>query len=587
MSECSAIPSSLIGYAHWGATADGRLAHQALALGDALDAFRTSRPDPKYIASIPALDQLVTEYARLAGAIDDWVGRVGEAFEQAGQAQAALSARHGVHFDPLTTRISASGAAISALVGTEEVALQADIAALVPGARSAAASFLAEQRAGAGPGLAAEVSRWWHTLDPQTQQQLVASDPSVIGWLDGLPAAVRDLANRERLSASIQQLTAEKAKLEHDVQLPQWGYWMVRSGSPRPPGTVTPAQNAAWEQELGRVQGLLQGLDAVRSRLGEPGRGQDGLPPAYLLGVDTSELGHAIVAFGNPDTARNVVTYVPGLGSQLSGAAGDMTRAVRMWSEVHTVAPGQQTSSIYWLGYDAPQLGSSLADPFSSQSVTSESPANQGALALDSFAAGLRAAHVPSIAAHTVVLGHSYGSLVVGRAAVRELGRLADDLIFVGSPGVGVDSAADLGLSPSHVWAGEARFDPVPKLPPLDPQEWFGPDRGYFGTDPASPPFGGRVFTVDGHLGIIHIGPIPVLPNPFPEHSQYWDPGSISLRNMALIVAGMYGEVSVYPSVPDPAPGPSPTPPPPTTSSGPSGLPDPAPGPSPTPGSHG
>jgi len=585
VSECSAIPSSLIGYAHWGTSADGRLAQQARALGDALDAFRTSGPDPKYIASIPALDQPASEYARLAAAIDDWVGRVGEAFKQAGQAQAALSARRGVPFDPLTTRISASAAAISAAARTEEVTLQADIAALVPGARSAVASFLTAQEAGPDPRLAAEVSAWWHTLDPQTQQQLITSDPSVIGWLDGLPAAVRDLANRERLGASIQQLTAEKAQLEHDVQLPQWGYWMVRSGSPRPPGTVTPAQNAAWQQELGRVEGLLQGLEAIKGRLGQPGRGQHGLPPVYLLGLDTNELGHAIVAFGNPDTARNVVTYVPGLGSQLSGAAGDMTRAVRVWSEVHAVAPGQQTSSIYWLGYNAPQLGSSLTDPFSSQSVASESPANQGAVALDSFAAGLRAAHVPSFAAHTVILGHSYGSLVVGRAAVRELGRLADDLIFVGSPGVGVNSAAGLGISPSHVWAGEARFDPVPKLPPFDPLEWFGPD-SHFGTDPASPAFGGRVFRVDGHLGTIHIGPIPILPNPFPEHSQYWDPGSISLRNMALIVAGLYREVAVYASVPDPTPGPSPTPPP-ATSPGPPGLPDPSPGPSPTPGSHG
>lgn len=44
----------------------------------------------------------------------------------------------------------------------------------------------------------------------------------------------------------------------------------------------------------------------------------------------------------------------------------------------------------------------------------------QGAApAPDSFAAGLAAAHAPSFTAHTVMLGHSYGSLVVGEAAVR------------------------------------------------------------------------------------------------------------------------------------------------------------------------
>jgi Alpha/beta hydrolase len=586
VSECSAIPSSLIGYAHWGTSVDGRLAQQAQALGAALDAFRSSGPDPKYISSIPPLDQSLSEYARAAAAIDDWAGRVGEAFRQSGQAQAALSARRGAPFDPLTTQITASAAVISAVSRTDEAALQTDIAALVAGARSAAGSFLAEQHAGQDQQLAGKVSRWWRSLDPKTQQQLITSDPSVIGWLDGLPAAVRDLANRELLSASIRQLTAEKAQLEHDVQLPQWTYWEARSGAPRPPGTVTPAQNAAWQQQLARVNGLLQDMQGIRGGIGAPGKGQRGLPPFYLLGLDSNGLGRAIVALGNPDTARNVVTYVPGTGTNLSSTAGNLTRAVRVWTEVRTVAPRRRTSSIYWLGYHAPQLDLSEIHP--ADSVAFANLANQGAVALDSFAAGLRAAHVPSFAAHTVMLGHSYGSLVVGTAAVRELGRLADDLIFVGSAGVGVNRASQLGIDPSHVWAGEARFDPVPNLPPFDPLHWIGPD-SHFGTDPATPPFGARDFMVaPGHLGTIDIGPIPILPNPFPVHSQYWDEGSTSLRNIAFIVAGLYRKVSVYPSVPDPAPGPSPMPPP-ATNPGLPGLPDPTPGPSPAPtqGSHG
>ena len=46
------------------------------------------------------------------------------------------------------------------------------------------------------------------------------------------------------------------------------------------------------------------------------------------------------------------------------------------------------------------------------------------------------AAHIGS-PTHTVMLGHSYGSLVVGEAATRAPG-LATDLAFVGSPGVSV-----------------------------------------------------------------------------------------------------------------------------------------------------
>src|SRR5262249_45057511 len=188
MSECGAVPKYLIDYADWGLAADRQLAQQAGALGKALDAFRASAPDPKYIGSIPHLDLQVAAYAQLAAGVDDWVGRVGEAFKQAGEAEVALAARHGISFDPLATLVVASSAQITALARGEEAALQADLATIAAGARSAARTFLALQRAGTDPGLAAEVRAWWGTLDPHTQQQLITSDPALIGWLDGLPA---------------------------------------------------------------------------------------------------------------------------------------------------------------------------------------------------------------------------------------------------------------------------------------------------------------------------------------------------------------------------------------------------------------
>jgi len=44
-------------------------------------------------------------------------------------------------------------------------------------------------------------------------------------------------------------------------------------------------------------------------------------PPACQLGLDTTGNGHAIVPVGDPGTAANTVTYVPGLGSKLAGRA--------------------------------------------------------------------------------------------------------------------------------------------------------------------------------------------------------------------------------------------------------------------------
>lgn len=47
---------------------------------------------------------------------------------------------------------------------------------------------------------------------------------------------------------------------------------------------------------------------------------------------------------------------------------------------------------------------------------------------------------------HMTAIGHSYGSRTVGAATQQEGGIPGvDDIVFVGSPGVGVDSADELG----------------------------------------------------------------------------------------------------------------------------------------------
>jgi hypothetical protein len=95
------------------------------------------------------------------------------------------------------------------------------------------------------------------------------------------------------------------------------------------------------------------------------------------------------------------------------------------------------------------------------------------------------------------VLGHSYGSTVVGHTA-RDTGLDADDVIFVGSPGVGVAHAGELGLPAGHVWASTAAYDPIrltiagrtladALLAPSGDDLWFG-------ADPSGTRFGAQVF---------------------------------------------------------------------------------------------
>jgi hypothetical protein len=140
-----------------------------------------------------------------------------------------------------------------------------------------------------------------------------------------------------------------------------------------------------------------------------------------------------------------------------------------------------------------------------------------------------------ALAAHTVMLGHSYGSLVVGEAAVRAPGKLADALAFVGSPGVGVNRASELGVPASHVFAGAAANDPVPDLPPVSPVGWFD-GSSHFGTNPAFPQFGARDFYVDPGKSIS-------VTDPIGAHSQYWDANSAALKNLARITTGQYTKI--------------------------------------------
>ncbi|MGH3797075.1 MAG: alpha/beta hydrolase [Pseudonocardiaceae bacterium] len=359
------------------------------------------------------------------------------------------------------------------------------------------------------------VHQWWDGLSRAEQYALVHADPRRIGNLDGVPAEVRDEANRLVLAA-LPDYHPRIAELE-------------RLGEHR-----SDAQRA----ELQR----LQGIETIRDRLtsNEPQR-------AYLLGFDPSGNGKAIVAVGNPDTAANVVTYVPGTGAGLRSVPTDLGRADLMVKEATRLEPGTATSAVMWIGYDAPQDIATF--PPGHGDAIDPGFAQRAAPTLDSFQDGLRVTHQgpPS---HNTVLGHSYGSTVVGYAA-KGHPLAADDVIFVGSPGVGVEHAADLGVPPGHVWSSHAANDPIQLG--VDPGSVLGqpltlhpkaPDLIH-GHNPSDPDFGGRTFTSDPGTPMITVKPAPWY-EPWDTqihfsadaHSQYWDKGSASLKNMTAIITG-------------------------------------------------
>ncbi len=168
----------------------------------------------------------------------------------------------------------------------------------------------------------ARVNEWWSGLSPAVQHALISGSPRVIGNLDGIPVVARDRANRAVLNS-----------------LPDY---RGRIGELKRLGEQRSDEQTA---ELQR----LEGIEAIRNRLQRTEPHQ-----AYLLGFDPGGNGKAIVAVGNPDTADNVVTYVPGTGAGLRSVPTDLGRADLMVKEADKLESGT-TSAIMWIGYDAPQ----------------------------------------------------------------------------------------------------------------------------------------------------------------------------------------------------------------------------------------
>ncbi|WP_277068916.1 alpha/beta hydrolase [Saccharomonospora viridis] len=334
-----------------------------------------------------------------------------------------------------------------------------------------------------------DVKQWWDSLTPMEQESAIYTHGEVIGGMDGIPAEVRDRANRIRFAEEHSELTTRRDALEE----------------------LGDARTEDQNRELNRINDTLRGMNAINERLSaDP---DTGASQAYLLDFSTEGNGRGIVALGNPDTADNVVTSIPGTGSNLSGIGGELDRSQAILDEARRQSRHSDTAAITWVGYDAPQdLGQ----------ATNAHYAENAAEDLRNFQDGLRATHEGGGSNNTVI-GHSYGSTVIGHSA--QGGQLnVDNAVFIGSPGVGVDHVSELNLpEDATVYASTAENDIIRGTPPL-----------IHGRQPIGEDFGAEVFTSDpGTEGEWYTGGYSTA-----AHSEYWNQDSASLRNMATIVVG-------------------------------------------------
>ncbi|MFC5215122.1 alpha/beta hydrolase [Streptomyces coerulescens] len=377
----------------------------------------------------------------------------------------------------------------------------------------------------------ADRKEWWDGLSDEERDEYKRAFPEIIGNLDGIPAAVRDEANRENLPLLIASLEGKDDETS--------------------------------QAKLGGLRRIQERLDTVS------------VPPMYLLGIGNEGNGRAIISFGNPDKSKNVSAYVPGLDTKLDEefANGTVNRAFYTAKLGRDMDPS--TASIVWLGYDAPLM--TPGELVSGSSVALTSNAEHGAPAYNSFMGGIAATN-ENADTHITAIGHSYGSLTVGTAA-RQAGGIpgVDDIVLVGSPGVGVDKASDLGIGKEHVWVGSAENDVVTKLPSMKENGGAllgggigliagGPPGAligaaavgsvsdsdnndlWFGKDPASSEFGANRFKTLPGPTLVSAPDVWNSGLTIDAHSNYFTPepgkDQVSARNIAAVVAGEPGFVS-------------------------------------------
>ncbi|MGP4019240.1 alpha/beta hydrolase [Saccharopolyspora sp. 5N708] len=371
-----------------------------------------------------------------------------------------------------------------------KVLTAAELDEIDPGAGDGLVSAAARTTAAAAKapkdGGPTENAAWWKSLSDAERAAYTNNPPAWLGSRDGIPAEVRDKANRARIADEKSALRAEKTELQR--------------------GGVTGAER----EQLERVDGKLKSIGAVEKILERGDR--------QLLLLDTDgERAKAAIAVGNVDTAAHVSVYTPGFNTTVDGSLNadkqmdQLRRQAQFESDRH--GDGGKVATVTWVGTEFPQW-SEVSDP--DRSVASSKAAEEGGKKLAEFCVGINASRDST--AHLTAIGHSYGSTITGYA-MQQQGHGVDDAVFSGSPGVGTNNIKDLNVPEGHAYRIEAKND------------WVA-DLGRFGGDPSH---------LDGMTGLsardATVGDHKF--NGVEGHGGYFTPESTSQYNMSVVVAGL------------------------------------------------
>lgn len=344
----------------------------------------------------------------------------------------------------------------------------------------------------------------WNQLTPDEKDWLFRRDHN-IGNRAGMPWDPPDHLGKDHYNRL--HLAELEHRVESDIDRMRSGVAELLAGHNPDDGVLY-----ALQSQLASATTQLEGYQAVTTRLNSAGE-----PKRYLGLLD--EFGHGAVSLGNPDTATRNAIFVPGTGQDLSRLSFSDEVASATYAATLTADAGltpRDVAVTTWMGYDRPMNLSQAALP---------GPAQRGANCLDAFEDGLRASHLGPRSIDTVI-GHSYGSTVLGAAASGGHHLDTDNVIAVGSPGMLVERADRLSLNTAaHVYAMRAGNDIIGFSGVVT--EWT------LGAEPTAPGFGATRLAADPGPG----GPLG-LPS-VDAHSSYWSDGNRSLQNFGAVIAGL------------------------------------------------
>ncbi|MQY11318.1 hypothetical protein SRB5_14330 [Streptomyces sp. RB5] len=234
-------------------------------------------------------------------------------------------------------------------------------------------------------------------------------------------------------------------------------------------------------------------------------------PERQVLAFDPTGRGQVAEVRGDLGHAARVAIVVPGVDTKLSnyrrfasddkpGYIAPAGMADSLYAQLRTTGAERRTAVIAWADYAAPAgIGVEAATGI---------PAEEGARRLTRLVSALPGA------SRTALICHSYGSVVCGLAAPGLPARVTD-IAVAGSPGMRAENVGALRTG-ARVWATRAAGDWIEDVPHF---ELAGLGHG---ADPVSDGFGARVFDAGTARG----------------HTEYFRPGTASLRMFAAIAAG-------------------------------------------------